>query len=167
MINVYLFSSEIQTSSLHWNWSAWNLKTMSRKRILARSTSTTSQPGDKSVREVANTLWQRAVTIVKALNLSMPDFFTKNWHFQKKYFLYRQCFLTLGWKLRSFVWQEISTIFFCLLGFSNQNCCLIMLWDVCACHGVTNKNLKRNRSPMNKIVIFQVLLNEGWVGLTV
>ena len=61
-----------------------------KKNSCRESASTTSQTGGKSV---ANTLWLRAVNIVKALNLSMPDIFTK------KTALNRQCSLTVGWKL--------------------------------------------------------------------
>ena len=58
-----------------------------QKKILARSTCTTSQPGDNSSREVANTLWLRAVNIVKALTLSMPDIFTQKNSLKSSMFL--------------------------------------------------------------------------------
>ena len=69
-----------------------------KKNSCRESASTTSQTGGKSV---ANTLWLRAVNIVKALNLSMPDIFTKKLIFSHKKTdaLNRQCSFTAGWKL--------------------------------------------------------------------
>ena len=74
-----------------------------KKNSCRESASTTSQTGGKSV---ANTLWLRAVNIVKAVNLSMPDISTKKLIFSQKKLVFsqknalnRQCSLTVGWKL--------------------------------------------------------------------
>ena len=73
-----------------------------KKNSCRESASTTSQTGGKSV---ANTLWLRAVNIVKALNLSMPDIFTqKNWCLKSTMFL--DCRVKTAWWRRRVLFDK-------------------------------------------------------------